>query len=434
VRRFLLLYEDPRWERLSPLADLLPVPGLRFGGSTLGARWAGALGLPLLGVEARADVLAAWREPLERASSGPDAGDEVLAVDAAALPGGWVARLTETGPPVSLVSAGELVATRAPFRRLQDCRGSGAGCEARLAALDLPRVEVEAEVLRWPWDLVRANPAALEADLDARPARIEGSVDPHAVLLEPGRVGVEAGARVDALAVIDARGGPVRIQRDARIQAHSLIEGPCVIGAGSHVLGGVVRRSSVGPVCRVAGEVEESLWQGWANKRHHGFVGHSVVGEWVNLGALTTTSDLKNNYGPVRVWASDGERDSGSTKVGSFIGAFARTGIGTLLPTGCSIGVGANLFGGGRFAPKRTPAFAWWDGARTAEYRLQEFLASAAVVLGRRGLDLREGDAALLRALHAASAAERAERIAAEGARGPAAGAGGVLTRARPGH
>jgi UDP-N-acetylglucosamine diphosphorylase/glucosamine-1-phosphate N-acetyltransferase len=408
VKRFLLLYEDPRWEGLSPLADLLPVPGLRFGASTLGARWAGALGLPLLALEARAEALAAWREPLALADARPAADDEVLAVDAAALPGGWLAALAESGPPALFVADGEPVAARVRFGALAPCLGAGAGFEARLAG--------EADVLRWPWDLATRNPAALEADLAALPGGIAGAVDPNVSLLERGRITVEAGARVDPFAVLDARGGPVLIGRDAVVQAHSLVVGPCVIGAGSHVLGGVVGRSSVGPMCRLAGEVEESIWQGWANKRHHGFVGHSVVGEWVNLGALTTTSDLKNNYGPVRVWAAGAERDSGSNKVGSIIGAHVKTGIGTLLPTGCSIGAGSNLFGGGRFAPKRLPAFAWWDGERTLEHRLEAFLETAAVAMGRRGVTLQAADAALLRGLFSASRDERESRVAAEAA------------------
>ena len=414
MKRFLLLYEDPRWERLSPLADLLPVPGLRFGVSTLGARWVGALGLPLLAVEARAGALAAWREPLALADGRPAADDEILAVNAAALPGGWLAALAEGGPPALFVAGGEPVAARLRFGVLAPCLGAGASFEARLADLGLARVEAEADSLRWPWDLLTHNAAALEADLAALPGRIAGAVDPNVALLERARITVEAGARVDPFAVLDARGGPVLIGRDAVVLAHSVIVGPCAIGAGSHVLGGVVGHSSVGPQCRLAGEVADSVWQGWANKRHHGFVGHSVVGEWVNLGALTTTSDLKNNYGPVRVWTAGGERDTGSNKVGSIIGAHVKTGIGTLLPTGCSIGAGATLFGGGRFAPKRLPAFSWWDGERTVEHRLEAFLETAAVAMGRRGITLQAADAALLRGLFAAGAGERERRIAGE--------------------
>jgi len=414
VTRHLLLYEDPRWERLSPVADLLPVPGLRFGASTLGERWSAALGLPLLAIEARAGVLAAWREAPAFSGARPAADDEVLAVNAAALPGGWLAALAASGPAALFVADGEPVAARLRFDALAPCLGAGPGFEPRLAGLGLGRVEVEAAVLRWPWDLVAHNLAALAADLAGRAGRIAGAVDANVALLERARITVEAGARVDPFAVLDAREGPVLIGRDAVVLAHSVVVGPCAIGAGSQVLGGVVRHSSVGPQCRLAGEVEDSVWQGWSNKRHHGFVGHSLVGEWVNLGALTTTSDLKNNYGPVRVWAAGAERESGSHKVGSIVGAHVKTGIGTLLPTGCSIGAGANLFGGGHFAPKRVPAFSWWDGARTVEHRLEAFLETAAVAMGRRGVTLQDADAALLRGLFAASAAERTSRIAGE--------------------
>ena len=157
-------------------------------------------------------------------------------------------------------------------------------------------------------------------------------------MLQPERVSIEAGARIDPFAVLDARNGPIRLGARAVVASHTVVTGPCVVGAGTQLLSGAVGRSTIGPECRIAGEVEECVWQGYANKRHHGFVGHSVIGEWVNLGALTTTSDLKNNYGAVRVWVDGRDEQSGVSKIGSFVGAHAKTGIGTLLPTGASIG------------------------------------------------------------------------------------------------
>src|SRR5262249_23745878 len=161
-----------------------------------------------------------------------------------------------------------------------------------------------------------------------------------------------------------------------------------------------------GPECRVAGEVEACVWQGYANKRHHGFVGHSIVSEWVNLGALTTTSDLKNNYGDVRVWVDGREVDSHAGKVGAFVGPDLKTGIGTLLPTGAAVGVGANLFGGGRFAPKQVPAFAWWDGETLAEHEIDRCVTTARLAAARRGRTLSPSAEAALRALHADTRAE----------------------------
>jgi hypothetical protein len=186
-----------------------------------------------------------------------------------------------------------------------------------------------------------------------------------------------------------------------------------VIGAGTQLLGGSIGGSTFGPECRIAGEVEASVWQGYANKRHHGFVGHSVIGEWVNLGALTTTSDLKNNYGNVKVWVDDREVDSHSAKVGAFVGAHVKTGIGTLLPTGAALGTGANLFGGGRFAPKRVPSFAWWDGEAFAEHELERCIATARIAASRRARELTPAAETALRALHAATAPERRSFVVA---------------------
>jgi hypothetical protein len=149
------------------------------------------------------------------------------------------------------------------------------------------------------------------------------------------------------------------------------------------------------------------VWQGWANKRHHGFVGHTAVGEWANLGAMTTTSDLKNNYGTIRVRAGGRELDSGLVKLGAIIGAGVKTGIGSLLPAGAMIGTGSHLFGGGRYAPKALPAFSWWDGERTTEYQLEKFLATARIAMGRRRRELLPAQEEALRVLFDATAAER---------------------------
>ena len=261
--------------------------------------------------------------------------------------------------------------------------------------------------------MVEWNPAAIEEDLAPLGGAQRGEVDSRAVVLEPGRVTVEAGARVDALAVLDARGGPIRLERGVVVMPQTVVVGPCAVGEGSTLEGGVIGRSSIGPGCRLAGEVDACLWQGYANKRHHGFVGHSVIGEWVNLGALTTTSDLKNNYGTVRVWCAGAEVDSGLIKVGAFLGAHVKTGIGTLLPTGASVGAGANLFGGGRFAPKRLPAFAWWDGERVEEHRFEAFLRTARTAMSRRARPLLPADEQALRAWFEGTRGERRSLSAA---------------------
>jgi UDP-N-acetylglucosamine diphosphorylase/glucosamine-1-phosphate N-acetyltransferase len=431
----LVVFEDGRWRDLAPLTDLTPVPRLAFGASDLAARWERAASVPLLALESRpgwtapslrrVDVVGTGR-PVDSPSTGR-AGDgaggvylpppppsgagepEVLAVNAAAVPGPWLATVMQRQEAALFTCAGRRIAARVTHAAVQAGLGQGEGFEAFLAGLDLPGHLVDARIIAWPWQLVDWNAQALNDDLAHMRAKVRGELHPSAVVYDSSRVTIEVGARVDAGAVLDAREGPIHISTEAIIQSHTLVIGPCIVGAGTHLLGGVVGRSTIGPGCRIAGEVDACVWQGWANKRHHGFVGHSWIGEWANLGALTTTSDLKNNYGTIRVQVGTRELDSGLIKLGSILGPGVKTGIGTLLPSGALIGTGSHLFGSGRYAPKRLPAFSWWDGERTVEYQLDKFLATARTAMGRRGRDLGAPEEEALRALFAATASERHE-------------------------
>ena len=413
----LVLFEDGRWPDLSPLTDLLPVPALAFGASDLATRWRRAANLPLLAVEARPGLWgglpgAAGRAP-EPASPGQTGDEEVLVINAAVIPGAWLAESSRVAGPALFTCGGRRVAARLTRAQLAPGLGAGEGFEAFLAGLELPVHAVDARVIAWPWQLIDWNAEAIIEDLARARGKVRGEVHAMVALYEPSRITVEAGARVDAGAVLDAREGPIHLATEVLVQAHTLVIGPCVVGVGTHLLGGVIGRSTIGPGCRIAGEVDTSVWQGWANKRHHGFVGHTAVGEWANLGAMTTTSDLKNNYGTIRVRTAGRELDSGLVKLGAMIGAGVKTGIGSLLPAGAMVGTGSHLFGGGRYAPRRLPAFSWWDGERATEYQLEKFLATARNAMGRRRRELDPAQEAALRALFEATAAERREALIA---------------------
>jgi hypothetical protein len=147
--------------------------------------------------------------------------------------------------------------------------------------------------------------------------------------------------------------------------------------------------NSIGPVCRIGGEVEESIIQGYSNKYHDGFLGHAYVGEWVNLGALTTNSDLKNDYSDVSVML-DGKHaiDTGSRKVGSLIGDHTKTSIGTLLNTGSYVGAMTLIAGTGKPLPKFIPSFAWFlEGVVTKGFGKRKLFETAGIAMGRRGFE-----------------------------------------------
>lgn len=183
--------------------------------------------------------------------------------------------------------------------------------------------------------------------------------------------------------------------------------------------------SSVGPVCRVRGEVDSSVLLGYANKAHDGYLGHAYIGRWVNLGASTTNSDLKNSYSAVRVPVSPTRiEDTGLLKVGCFLGDHVKTGIGTLINTGTVIGAGSNVFGGA-MPPTRVPPFSWGSGEDLVPYRLDRFLDTAATAMGRRDMELDEAGRQLLtRAWEATRHERESEHGSAPSDRGGSAGDG----------
>jgi UDP-N-acetylglucosamine diphosphorylase/glucosamine-1-phosphate N-acetyltransferase len=155
------------------------------------------------------------------------------------------------------------------------------------------------------------------------------------------------------------------------------------------IQGARVAASSIGEHSKIRGEFSTSIVIGHSNKGHSGFVGHSYFGRWVNLGALTTTSNLKNTYGPVHLWTPSGVRDTGQQFLGTLFGDHVKTGIGTMLGTGTVLGAGACIFGSDT-PPRAVPPFAWGDKAPYETYDITKFLAVAERVMARR--DVKLGD------------------------------------------
>jgi UDP-N-acetylglucosamine diphosphorylase/glucosamine-1-phosphate N-acetyltransferase len=246
-------------------------------------------------------------------------------------------------------------------------------------------LEVEGLLLHGAFDLVTALEQFLVGDVadflrEGGDAIADGSIvigDPHDVVL--------LGAGVEPGVVFDVRRGAIVLEQHAYVRSGSRLEGPLYVGPGSEILGGAVGWSALGPRCRVRGEITAGVFLGYANKAHEGFLGHSVVGRWANLGAGTTTSNLKNTYGAVRIDLGADRIETGRQFLGSLIGDHAKTAIGTLLPAGAIVGVGANVFGSAN-APKVVPAFAW--GLAGERQSLDGFLTTARRVMPRRSVEV----------------------------------------------
>ena len=262
------------------------------------------------------------------------------------------------------------------------------GPQPHAAALDVPGV-----VLHGVYDLLPALERLLSDDLRA----LLGDSDPlpagSTVLGDPAAIALHDAA-LEPGVVFDVRNGPVVLESGAAVRAGSRLEGPLWIGANTHVLGGPVRASAIGPRVNVRGELSTCVFLGYANKAHDGFVGHSVIGRWANLGAGTITSNLKNTYGRVRLDVAGMPLETGLQFLGSLIGDHAKTAIGTLLSTGTVIGAGASVFEGVR-APRYVPPFAW-GGTGDARMSKAGFLRIAERVLPRRDVAVDDATRALL--------------------------------------
>lgn len=249
-------------------------------------------------------------------------------------------------------------------------------------------VEVEGTWLSQVWDLVAHLSDMLSADiLQLAEWTDQGSLS-DLVTLGSQPVFIEAGATIEPYVVLDATAGPILVRQGATIQSFTRLVGPCLIGEGTIVNGGRIAGSSIGENCRVHGEVSASVFTGQSNKSHDGFLGHSVLGRWVNLGAGTVNSNLKNNYSAVSMWTPRGVEKTGMQFLGAFIGDHAKTAIGTRLTTGAVIGTGANVYGPG-MTSRYVPPFAWGlDG--TTLWELDAFLETAGRAMKRRNVELTE--------------------------------------------
>ncbi|HEX8718040.1 MAG TPA: putative sugar nucleotidyl transferase [Gemmatimonadaceae bacterium] len=391
----LYLYDDACARSFAPFALTRPLGEMRAGVELIRRRWERALGVSSCG-----SLSAAHLEAFEEFDAPP--------VTLGTVPAG------------AILANSRCVVSLQPGTALADVWM----CEGRVTAVrlahDLPAEELTGgdeplESLgaagtrvahisgRWldnVWDFVTMLSPLLREDIDALGPTLECSMPAEAIRLGRGNVFVEQGATVEPAVCFDTSDGPILIRAGATVRAFTRLVGPCAVASGATVLGQRVSGCSIGEMCIAHGELSETVMLGHANKSHDGFVGHSYLGRWVNLGAGTITSNLKNTYGTVHLWTPSGMRDTGQTKLGAFLGDHTKTGIGIRLTTGSILGAGSNVYGS-TMPPKRVAPFSWGEGSALGVYRLDGFLETASRAMARRGVALSDGARRQLTAAYA---------------------------------
>ena len=399
----LCVFEDDGVHHLAPLALTRHVGDLRVGARTLLESARAAFPADRLALHSRAalaDVAA-----LEHPEAGPVGGGTLF------VNGRWLVRPDDAtravddarqhGEARAFVQGERLLALWHPDASPDLASGDAFGLEQ---VENVPTERVEGQTLvTHLWDLIADLGPRITADLEAmgRLGEHAGTVEDGAVVVEPGRVYVGAGATVRAGAVVSAAGGPVWIADGAEVGENAVVKGPVWLGPGAIVkAAGRVDESVVGERSKVGGEVHGSVVHAFSSKGHDGYLGNSVLGRWCNLGADTNTSNLKNDYGEVTVWdAVAGDFvPSGRQFAGLFMGDHSKCSINTMFNTGTVVGVFCNLFGSG-FPPRHVPSFAWGGAEGLAQYRTDKAFRVAEAVMARRDRQLSDAERALLAAV-----------------------------------
>jgi UDP-N-acetylglucosamine diphosphorylase/glucosamine-1-phosphate N-acetyltransferase len=414
------LFEDARALDLEPLTLTRPVFELLCGLTSLAAKQSRFFPSGPRGVLIRPHLADLYRltssvvpvNDLAWLRAGP-----TILVNGRWLPSPTPLRMAEWSRPCLGLIDDEVAFAVVEPEHLADCSANTLDdCLATWRAT-LPARQAGGRLFRHLWEMVQHNGEQIRMDWQSAGPPFE--LDPDsaapaglAVVGPRERLVIHSAAHVDPMVVADTTRGPIVIDRDTVITAFTRLEGPCSIGPRTQVQGAKLRAgTTLGPDCRIGGEVECSIVQGHSNKYHDGFLGHAYVGEWVNLGAGTQNSDLRNDYGEISVMVNGRLVRTGLTKVGCFLGDHVKTGLGTLLNTGTNAGVFCNLLPGG-LLPRYAPSFAsWWNQALTDRVDFAALMRTASEVMRRRQVVFTESHAALYRTLFEQSAAERRQAV-----------------------
>ena len=255
-------------------------------------------------------------------------------------------------------------------------------------------------VINHSWDIFNFNGAEIRSDFElmTKGRKSEAIEDPHSIVYNPDNVFIEQGVKLKAC-IINAENGPVYIGKNAQIHEGAIIIGPFSMGESAHVNAGakIKADTTIGPFCKVGGEVSNAVFFGYSNKGHDGYLGNAVIGEWCNLGADTNNSNLKNNYTSVKAWDYKTERfkDTGLQFCGLIMGDHAKCAINTMFNTGTVVGVAAIIFGAG-FPKNFIPSFSWGGVGKTVTFGFKRALETANAMMSRRNLALTAAEQEIL--------------------------------------
>lgn len=410
------IFEDTHYDRLLPLVFFRPVYNLKSGIFSLKEKIIRRYPNATVTLHCRpylADYMR-LRNPSVRVNDIP--GTECLFINGRVIAHDEFEKHIplKSKSDVVYVHNGEVIAARVSGTNLKRLKSR---LNTLLSIEDFEGIsteEVVAETISYSWDLVHRNGTELKRDFAEAMARlrgkkIRGKVYKGVHLLNKADIFIDEGTSVKPGTVLDAENGPIYIGKNVRVFPHATLIGPLYVGDGSWIKVGaqIYENTTIGPMCKVGGEVEESVIHGYSNKQHAGFLGHAYIGAWVNLGADTNNSDLKNNYGKVKVQVGNQQIDTGLQFVGLTMGDHSKSAINSMFNTGTVVGVSSNIFGSG-FPPKYVPSFSWGAAGETlTTFGIDRAIDVARRMMARRNIELTATEEKLFRKIFELTSPER---------------------------
>jgi UDP-N-acetylglucosamine diphosphorylase/glucosamine-1-phosphate N-acetyltransferase len=321
--------------------------------------------------------------------------------------------LTKSGEEKVFVSKGIVVAAKISAKRIKELSLAENEIIDTKIFSDLPTVEVDIPDANYLWDLVYLNGKEIHNDFKiyTKGKSSANKKYPGVNFVNKKNIFISKGVDIKPGVVLDASTGPIFIEKNATIFPNAVIQGPFYIGELSKIksCATIYPNVSIGKVCKVGGEVEDTIIHPYTNKQHSGFLGHSYLGSWINIGADTNNSDLQNNYGTIKVQVNGKHIDSGKQFVGLMMGDHSKTAINTMFNTGTVVGFSSNVFGAG-FPPKYIPSFGWGGAESMKEYKLEKAIETAKAVFARRDKNFEKDDMELFETIFNLTKEDRSKR------------------------
>lgn len=414
----ILIFEDEFQKNLNPLTYTRPIYDLRCGILTLQEK-----------IEKRftgSNVILHTREyllefvkrnnPTKQINELDNSNNKLLLINGAVLADdNFIDKLKLEHDDILLTKDEKLIAAIVSDNNIEIVKDQLSSLFSLKSFDGIKKKDIDVNLVCYPWNLVHNNGKQISKDfellVDRDQEQIRGNVYEGVHMINKKNIFIGEGARIKPGAVLDAEEGPIFIDKNATVFPNTVIQGPTSVGENALIKIGakIYGETSIGPVCKISGEIGESILHSYSNKQHNGFLGHAYLGSWVNIGAGTNNSDLKNNYGNVKVTINDVEIDTGEVMAGLIMGDHAKSGIDTMFNTGTVVGVSSNVFGTG-FSPKYIPSFSWGGAEGLTTFKLNKAIEVAEKVMIRRNKELTEDENNILKIIFNETKTERLKR------------------------